>query len=200
MAILNIVTLPDPRLKQKSTPVTEFNAGLKKLISDMTETMEWARGLGLAAVQVGVHKRLLLLDVGDLDLDEEYIEGDEESEKRLADRRKNSQIEVYINPEIIKATGHIDYEEGCLSVPGVYSKVRRKEKIRLRYQDVKGAFHEIEAEGLRAIALQHEIDHLDGVVFTDRLGPMQRMMVLDKYKKLQKGAELEATEVIKKKK
>lgn len=194
MAILNIVTLPDPRLKQKSLAVTEFNAELRQLVADMTETMAWARGLGLAAVQVGVHKRLLLLDIGDLRMDEHYIEGDEESETRLAEKRKNSKVEVYVNPEILSSSGDIEYEEGCLSVPGVYAKICRKEKVRLRYQDLQGQTHEVEAHGLRAIALQHEIDHLNGVVFTDRLGPMQRMMILEKYKKLLKTAELEKKE------
>lgn len=191
MAILDIVTLPDPRLREKSLPVSVFDGELVKLIENMAETMAWAKGIGLAAVQVGVHKRLLILDIGDLGPDETYLEGDEDSEKRLSERRTESKLEVYINPEIIKADGEIEYEEGCLSIPGVYSKVCRKEKLKLRYQDVHGKTHEIETHGLRSIALQHEMDHLDGVVFTDRLGPMQRMMVLKKFEKLQKEKEAE---------
>ena len=124
------------------------------------------------------------IDIGDLDENEKYIEGDEESETRLADRRKNSNVEVFINPEIIVGDGDIEYEEGCLSVPGVYSVVHRKEHLKLRYQDVDGKTHEMETHGLRSIVLQHEMDHLDGVVFTDRLGPMQRMAILNKYNKL----------------
>lgn len=185
MALLDIIHLPDPRLREKSKPVTVFDAALKKLVSDMAETMVWAKGIGLAAIQVAVPQRVLVIDIGDLSEDDEYIEGDEESEKRLAERRKSSQLEVFINPTIVEADGETEYEEGCLSVPGVYSIVKRKEAIRLRYQDVDGKTQEIEADGLRAIVLQHEMDHLDGIVFTDRLGPMQRMMVLDKYNKLQ---------------
>jgi len=185
MAVLEIVTLPDPRLRQKSEPVTTFDAELKRFVADMKDSMNAAKGIGLAAVQVGVLKRILILDLGDLSADEKYIEGDEESERRLADRRKSSQLEVYINPEILQAKGEIDYEEGCLSVPGVYSCVKRHEHLRVRYQDLDGRVHEVETHGLRSIALQHELDHLNGVVFTDRLGPMQRMMVLNKYKKLQ---------------
>jgi peptide deformylase len=191
MALLKIITLPDPRLREKSLPVTEFNAELKKLVSDMNETMIWAKGIGLAAIQVAIPKKLLVIDIGDLEEDEEYVEGDEESEKRLAEKRQNSKLEVFVNPEILEGTGEIESEEGCLSVPGVYSKVTRKSKIRIRYQDVEGRTHVAEATGLRAIVLQHEMDHLDGVVFTDRLGPMQRMMVLNKYNKLQKDKKKE---------
>jgi peptide deformylase len=157
----------------------------------MKDSMNAAKGIGLAAVQVGVLKRILILDLGDLSASEKYIEGDEESERRLADRRKESRLEVYINPEILESKGEIDYEEGCLSVPGVYSCVKRHEQLLVRYQDLDGSFHEVETHGLRSIALQHELDHLNGVVFTDRLGPMQRMMVLNKYKKLQSEKKAE---------
>lgn len=189
MALLEILYLPNPVLREKSEPVTEFGPSLKKLVSDMAETMVWAKGIGLAAVQVGVKKRLLIIDIGDLNEDDSYVEGDEESEQRLAERRKESKLEVFINPTIVESDGEIEYEEGCLSVPGVYSVVRRKEKLKLRYQDVDGKTHEIETHGLRSIVLQHEMDHLDGVVFTDRLGPMQRMTVLNRYNKLQKSKE-----------
>ncbi len=186
MALLPIVTLPDPRLREKSTDVTEFGPELKKLVVDMAETMAWAKGIGLAAVQIGLPKRLLVIDIGDLTEDDEYIEGDEESEKRLAERRTTSNLEVFVNPVILEADGQIEYEEGCLSIPGVYSKVRRKEHLVLRYQDVDGKTHQIETRGFKSIVLQHEMDHLEGIVFTDRIGPMQRMMVLDKYKKLRR--------------
>ena len=184
MALRDIITLPDERLRLKSKPVVVFDSGLRKLVADMTETMHWAKGIGLAAIQIAEPVRLLVIDIGDLDENEKYIEGDEESETRLADRRKNSKVEVFINPEIIKGDGDIEYEEGCLSVPGVYSVVHRKEHLKLRYQDVDGKTFEIETHGLRSIVLQHEMDHLDGVVFTDRLGPMQRMAILNKYNKL----------------
>ena len=189
MALLDIIFLPDPRLRMKSEPVTDFGPELKKLVSDMAETMVFAKGIGLAAIQVAVPKRLLVIDIGDLNEDDEYIEGDEESERRLAERRTESKLEVFVNPEIVSGDGEIEYEEGCLSVPGVYSVVKRKEHLKLRYQDIDGKLHEIETHGLKSIVLQHEIDHLNGVVFTDRLGPMKKMMTLDKYNKLRAKAK-----------
>jgi len=186
MAILDIVTLPDPRLREKSKEVKDFGPEVENLVADMAETMAWAKGIGLAAIQVGVPKRLLVIDIGDLTADERYVEGDEDSERRLSERKTTVKLEVFINPVILKGEGSIEYEEGCLSVPGVYSNVVRKEKLQLRYQDLEGNFHEIETHGLKSIVLQHEIDHLDGVVFTDRLGPMQKLMLLDRYKKLLK--------------
>ena len=188
MAILEIIHLPDPRLREKSKDVAsdEFGPKLKKLVSDMSETMVWAKGIGLAAVQVAVMKRLLIIDIGDLDADDAYVEGDEESERRLAERRQSSNVQVFVNPVIVSASGEIVYEEGCLSVPGVYSDVKRKESMTVRYQDLDGKTHELETKGLLSIVLQHEMDHLDGVVFTDRLGPMQRMVVLEKYNKMQR--------------
>ena len=187
MAVLEIIHLPDPRLRLKSAEVTQFDASLKKLVDDMFETMNWAKGIGLAAVQVAVMKRVLIIDIGDLSENDQYLEGDEESEKRLSERKNTSKLEVFINPVIVKSSGSIEYEEGCLSVPGVYSNVTRKEHLIVRYQDVTGRTHEIETHGLRSIVLQHEMDHLDGVVFTDRLGPMQKMMVLQKYTRMQKS-------------
>ena len=184
MAVLEIITLPDPRLKIKSKPVTVFDESLKKLVQDMSETMAVAKGIGLAAVQVAVHKRLLVVDIGDLSADDKYIEGDEDSERRLSERKTVSNLEVFVNPIILESSGEIVYEEGCLSVPGVYSNVTRKEYLKLKYQDLNGKEHIMETHGLRSIVLQHEMDHLDGIVFPDRLGPMQKMMVLSKYNKL----------------
>ncbi len=188
MALLTIITLPDPRLRQKSKPVVDFDSKLKELVTDMAETMHWAKGIGLAAIQVAIAERILVIDIGDLTEDDEYIEGDDESEKRLAERRQVSKLEVFINPVILESSGDIEYEEGCLSVPGVYSLVKRREHLKLQYQDVDGKTHVVETDGLKSIVLQHEMDHLDGVVFTDRLGPMQKMMVLKKYEKLRKKA------------
>jgi peptide deformylase len=190
MPLLKIIHYPDPRLRLKSEPVTVFDAELRTLVQNMEETMHNAKGIGLAAIQVAVPKRLLIIDIGDLDENDEYIEGDEESERRLSERRKTSNLEVFINPLILDSSGTIEYEEGCLSVPGVFAKVCRKEHLKLRYQDLDGKTHEIETHGLRSIVLQHEMDHLDGIVFPDRIGSMQRMMVLNKYKKLQAEKEL----------
>lgn len=188
MALLPIITLPDPRLRIKSSPVTEFTgpagAELRQLVKDMEETMVWAKGIGLAAVQVAVHKDLLIIDIGDLDETEHFVEGDDESERRLAARRTVSKVEVFINPKIIETEGSQVFEEGCLSVPGVYCNVTRANRIKVEYQDLDGNKRVIEAQGLKAVVLQHEMDHLEGIVFTDRLGPMQRMMVLNKYNKL----------------
>ncbi len=185
MALMNIVKYPDPILRTKCVPVNSFDDSLRTLVSDMTDTMDDARGIGLAAIQVAVNKRLLIIDIGELNVDENYLEGDDESERRLSEKKGASNIEVFINPEILESSGDIEYEEGCLSVPGVYATVKRKRFLTLKYQDLDGKEHIIETEGLKSIVLQHEMDHLDGIVFPDRLGPMQKLMVLNKYKKLQ---------------
>jgi peptide deformylase len=190
MALLKIITLPDPRLRMKSEKVTSFDDSLKTLAADLIETMNWAKGIGLAAVQVGVHKRIIVIDIGDLNENEKYIEGDEESETRLSERKSVSNPEIFVNPEIIQSNGEIVYEEGCLSVPGVYAEVKRKESLKIRYQNLNGKSFEVETHGLRSIVLQHEMDHMEGIVFPDRLGTMQRMMVLKKYTKLQKEKSL----------
>lgn len=186
MATLEIIHFPDPRLKIKSQPVSDFGPKLKRLVADMEETMHWAKGIGLAAIQVAVPQRLLVIDIGDLSSEDEYIEGNAESEQRLSERKTISNVEVFINPEILEASGEIVYEEGCLSVPGVYAKVKRHENLKLRYQDLDGLTHVIETTGLKSIVLQHEIDHLEGIVFPDRLGSLQKTLVLQKYAKLQK--------------
>ena len=185
MALLEILKLPDPTLKKASAPVTVFDQKLALTVDDMFETMVANKGIGLAAVQVGILQRLIIIDIGDLDADEKYVEGDEEEERRLSEKKKTSLLEVYVNPKIILSSGEIEYEEGCLSVPGVYATVCRKEALTIEYQDLQGNKHTLETHGLRSIVLQHEMDHMDGIVFPDRLGPMQRMMLLEKYKKLQ---------------
>jgi len=193
-APLKLIYYPDPRLRLKSEPITVFDAALRETVKGMQKTMVEAKGIGLAAIQVAIPKRLLIIDIGDLDADEEYIEGDGESERRLSERKTTSVLEVFVNPEIVESSGSIEYEEGCLSVPGVHAVVKRKEKLKLRYQDLEGKSHEIETHGLRSIVIQHELDHLDGIVFPDRLGQMQKMMVLTRYKKLQAEKELEEEE------
>jgi peptide deformylase len=185
MSALKIIHYPDPRLRLKSEPVTSFDDELRDLVSGMHEAMIEAKGIGLAAIQVAVPRRVLIIDIGDLDADEEYIEGDGESEQRLSERKTVSHLEIFVNPEILEAKGSIEYEEGCLSLPGVHAKVQRKEELRVRYQDLDGKTYEIETHGLRSIVIQHELDHLNGIVFPDRIGPMQKMMVLTKFKKLQ---------------
>lgn len=164
MALLNILHFPDPRLRTVAKPVTEFDAELRKLVSDMFETMYEAPGIGLAATQVDRHIRLLVLDV---------------SEGRNRPR-------CLINPQIIEADGEEEMDEGCLSVPGYYEKVRRAEHIRVRAQDENGQTSEFEAEGLEAVCIQHEMDHLEGKLFVDYLSNLKRNRIRSKLVKLQK--------------
>lgn len=174
MALLKIYTFPEPVLRQKASPVETFDAELEKLCQDMLETMYDAPGVGLAANQVGVTKRVLVIDT------DYNIEGEEEGEIR---RYVNQNPRVVINPEVIEKGGKILFKEGCLSVPGFTEEVQRFERVTIKHQDAKGAFHEIKAEGLLAVAIQHEMDHLDGKLFIDRLSMVKRGMIKGKIKK-----------------
>ncbi len=171
MALREILHYPEPLLKQKSLPVTEFNTELKQLADDMVETMYAAPGVGLAAPQVGALQRLIILD--------------------CSTSEEPNDLLVAVNPEIIAEEGDSLEEEGCLSVPGYWANVKRHAKATLRYQDIDGNFHEREAEGLLAIGMQHEIDHLDGVLFVDRLSPLKRSIFRKKYLKMLKDKEAE---------
>ena len=164
MALLNILHFPDPRLRTVAKAVTEFDADLKKLVSDMFETMYEAPGIGLAATQVDQHIRLLVLDV---------------SEHRTQPR-------CLINPEILKADGDEETDEGCLSVPGFYEKVHRAEYIKVRAQDENGQISEFESEGLEAVCIQHEMDHLEGKLFVDYLSNLKRNRIRSKLVKMSK--------------
>ncbi len=166
MANLNILTFPDPRLKTVAKAVESFDIDLKKLVNDMTETMYSANGIGLAATQVNVHKRLLVLDI---------------SEQR-------DLLLVYINPQILSAEGEQTCEEGCLSVPGVYANVKRAENVLVKAQDIDGKYFEEQLEGLHAVCIQHEMDHLIGRLFVDYLSPLRRNMVRKKLEKQRKVA------------
>ncbi|HHT0594616.1 TPA: peptide deformylase [Legionella anisa] len=164
MAIHPILYLPDPRLRAVAKPVTHFDDKLQTLIDDMFETMYDARGVGLAAPQIGISLRLSVID----------IVGD-----------KQNQL-VIINPEIIASEGENKFEEGCLSVPGAYDTVIRAEKVTVKALDRKGNPFEIKAEGLLAECLQHEIDHMNGKLFIDLLSPLKKAMArkkLDKFKR-----------------
>jgi peptide deformylase len=184
MAVLEIIKHPDLLLRKKSEAVTVFDAELKKTLENMVETMHEANGIGLAGVQVAFMKRALVIDIGHAE-DGDETASDQEAERaaRESDRKSKSRPEYFVNPEILERRGETEYEEGCLSIPGVYGTIKRSEWIRLRYQDEKGVPHEMEAEGLRAIVLQHEIDHLNGVLFFDHLGSLSRSILLSKYKK-----------------
>ncbi len=172
MAILNILEFPDPRLTTLASSVEIFDGELKTLVEDMIQTMYSANGIGLAATQVNVHKRLLVLDISEA----------------------QDQPCVYINPEVLNRSGEQVHEEGCLSVPGIYASVKRAENILIRAQDVDGRFFEESLEGLHAVCIQHEMDHLVGRLFVDYLSPLKRNMVKKKLEKQRKAAALEAEE------
>lgn len=159
MAILEIKVYGDPVLREKSIPVTEITQEISSLIKDMAETMYTSSGVGLAAPQVGVPKRIITVD------------GDEEG------------LMVLINPEIIKSEGEVTVEEGCLSVPGVYSDIMRSSKVTVKALNENGDLVVLTKEGLIARALQHEIDHLNGVLFVDKIGRLERTILLKKLKK-----------------
>jgi len=170
MSTLEILEFPDPRLRTQAKSVEAFDEDLSELIDNMFETMYAAVGIGLAATQVNVHERLLVLDV---------------SETR-------DDPHVYINPEILESEGEETCEEGCLSVPGIYAEVSRAETVRVRAQDRDGEFFEHELDGMHAICLQHEMDHLKGKLFVDYLSPLKRRMVKKKLEKQRRNAERDA--------
>jgi peptide deformylase len=164
--ILKIVKYPDPILQKPGEPVTEFNAELRKFVDDMFETMYHSQGIGLAAQQVGVAKRITVIDLS--------------AAKEASDKL------VFINPEIIERSGKLYEEEGCLSFPDIREKVQRAAHVRVRAQDVNGKWFEIDGEDLLSRCLQHEIDHLDGMLFIFRISPLKRDLALRKIRKMQR--------------
>jgi len=177
--LLRIRTFPDPVLKKIAKKVTTFDAALEKLCKDMLFTMYHAPGIGLAAPQIGKSIRLFVLDV---DYKREKVinsEGNEEN--RLSEFKPH----IFINPVIKNKEGTTTYEEGCLSVPGVYEDVDRAEKVTIEYQDLQGNHLSLDADELLAICLQHENDHLEGLVFLDRLGAIKKKLATRKYLKSQ---------------
>jgi peptide deformylase len=162
MALLNILRYPDQRLHKLAKPVASFDAHLKQLVTDMAETMYAAPGIGLAATQIDVHEQIIVIDVS-------------ETHDRLL---------VFINPEILWASEERQvYEEGCLSVPGIYDGVERPAQVKVRAQDAEGKPFEIEADGLLAVCIQHEMDHLKGKVFVEYLSPLKRNRIKSKMQK-----------------
>ncbi len=161
MALLPILEYPDPRLRTKALPVTVFDAALQRRIDDLFETMYAAPGIGLAATQVDWHQRLIVIDVS------------EQSDQR----------EVFINPQILSREGQALGEEGCLSVPGIYDDVQRAERVRVRAQDATGKVIERDLEGILAVCLQHEMDHLEGRLFVDYLSELKRQRIRKKLDK-----------------
>ena len=181
MAIRRIYETPDPVLRQISKPVETFGSELKTLVADMFETMYDAPGIGLAAVQVGEPIRLLVIDL------QESQDPDDPESPVVRNPR------LFINPEILwHSDTELPYTEGCLSVPEQYAEVLRPDKIRARWQDEKGKIYEEEIEGLLAVCLQHEMDHLNGVLFIDHLSRLKREMVLKKLAKWRKENQKKA--------
>ena len=161
MALLTILTYPDTRLHKIAAPVTEFDGALKKLAGDLAETMYAAPGVGLAATQVNVHKRVITIDTSET----------------------HDDLLVLVNPRIVRENGRHVYEEGCLSVPGVYEEVERAEHIEFEYQDVTGAIQSRSATGLLAVCVQHEMDHLKGKVFVEYLSRLKQSRIRAKMEK-----------------
>jgi peptide deformylase len=166
MALLNILEYPDPRLRKVAAPVGAVTPEIQKLVRDMAETMYAAPGVGLAATQVDVHKRVIVIDIS----------------------QTRDELRVFINPEIVATDGEAENEEGCLSVPGYYDRVTRAAAITVRAQDEDGRSFELETDGLLAVCVQHEMDHLLGRVFVDRLSPLKRARLSARLRKKQRLA------------
>ena len=169
MALLNILHFPDPKLRTVAKPVTEFDRELKQLVVNLFETMYEAPGIGLAATQVDRHLRLLVMDVSD----------------------ERNTPQCLINPEILESDGEQESDEGCLSVPGFYENVKRAGHIRVQAQDESGKSREFEADGLEAVCIQHEMDHLQGKLFVDHISSLKRDRIRTKLVKMKKNNELD---------
>ncbi|MDB5555514.1 MAG: def1 [Rhizobium sp.] len=164
MTIKPLIILPDPVLRQVSSPIAQVDDAVRKLSDDMLETMYDAPGIGLAAIQVGIPKQMLVIDL--------HKEGEER------------QPQIFINPEILRSSDERSaYEEGCLSIPDYYAEVERPAKVTVKYIDISGKEQIVEAEGLLATCLQHEVDHLNGVLFIDYISRLKREMVIKKFTK-----------------
>ena len=167
MALREILILPDKRLRKVSEPVKKIDAGIRKLVEDMFETMYDAPGIGLAAIQIGVPQRVIVMD--------------------LAKKDEPKAPRVFVNPQLLwRSEERAIYEEGCLSIPEFYEEVERPAKVKLKYLDLEGAEREEEAGGLFATCIQHEIDHLDGVLFIDHISKLKRDRVIKKFTKAAK--------------
>ena len=189
MAIREILEVPDPRLKVVSEPVTKFDDELKTLVEDMFDTMYDAPGIGLAAIQVGVPLRVLVIDLQPDDPDAEPEVCTAHGDHHHTHQPTKKEPRVFINPEILNPSQELSvYQEGCLSVPDIYADVERPARIRARWQDLDGKTHEEDMDGLMATCLQHEMDHLEGILFIDHLSRLKRQMALKKLEKLRKVA------------
>jgi peptide deformylase len=164
MPLLPILQYPDPRLHTVASPVTRVDDRIRRLLKDMADTMYAAPGVGLAATQVDVHRRVIIVDISET----------------------HDQLKVFINPEIIARSGASDCAEGCLSVPGIFEKVQRAERIKVRALDAHGRPFELDAEALLAVCIQHEMDHLEGKVFVEYLSRLKQQRILSKLRKQQR--------------
>ena len=170
MAVREIIKLPDKRLRLQSEPVKRIDSGIRKLVDDLFETMYDAPGIGLAAIQIGIAKRVVAMD--------------------LSKKDEAHEPQVFINPEVTWVSDQTSkYEEGCLSIPEFYEEVERPAKVKVKYLDVDGKEHEIEATGLLATCLQHEIDHTNGVLFIDHISKLKRDRIVKKFAKAAKKVE-----------
>ena len=164
MALLEILQHPDPRLRKKAAPVEQVDDSIRQLVDDMLETMYDSKGIGLAATQVNVHKRVVVIDLSD----------------------DKSEPQCFINAEIVEKQGIMEYEEGCLSVPDYYEKVTRAENIRVKALNQQGETFELAAEGLLAVCIQHELDHLEGKLFVDYLSSLKQQRVRKRMEKMKR--------------
>jgi peptide deformylase len=194
MALKPLVIIPDAQLRSKSAAVGKITPEIRKLVEDMFETMYDAPGIGLAAIQVGVPQRIVTMDLGKRrhegdvadDVEPEAAEGDEEAEE--PEEEKNPR--VFINPEITWSSDEMSsYEEGCLSIPDIHEEVERPARVKVKFMDLDGKQHEEEADGLYATCIQHEIDHLNGVLFIDHISKLKRDRIVKKFTKAKKRAE-----------
>jgi len=192
MALRTILIAPDPRLKEVSAPVAEVTDETRALMDDMLETMYAAPGIGLAAIQVGVAQRVIVMDLGKT---KEEAEGEAADEKDEAKKVKEPDPRFFVNPEIVWASDDLVLcEEGCLSVPDLYEEVERPARVRVRFLGYDGKQQEIDCEGMLAVCIQHEMDHLEGILFIDHLSRLKREMMLKKLAKARKAAEREAVD------
>jgi peptide deformylase len=188
MAIREILEAPDPRLKVVSSPVETFDDSLKTLVEDMFETMYAANGIGLAAIQVGEPLRLLVIDLQPEDEDAEPVACDHDGHHHHHQPTKK-EPRVFVNPEILDPSAELKtYQEGCLSVPDIFADVDRPAQCRVRWQDLEGNHHEEEMNGMLAVCIQHEMDHLNGILFIDHLSRLKRSMALKKLAKARQAA------------
>ena len=173
MAVRDIIIIPDKRLRLKSEPVARIDKSVRALVDDMFETMYAAPGIGLAAIQIGVAQRVVTMD--------------------LAKKEDPKNPQVFINPEVTwKSDEQATYEEGCLSIPDYYEEVERPERVKVKYLDLDGKTHEVDANGMLATCLQHEIDHINGTLFIDHISKLKRDRVIKKFTKASKAKKVEA--------